>query len=148
MKLKLLMSNNENIVDVFKRTLSSTVRSISRLKDTDIKFVTDKPCIDGNEVNLTLPSKSLIKNDLNYLRGEADSFALKLRLHNQKLHQKYITGNKSIDKIINAIEQSRCDSIGSNIYPGVKNNIIVKFNKELKESISEKDQEENLYLGL
>ena len=26
-------------------------------------------------------------------------------------------------------------------------NIIVKFNKELKESISEKDQEENLYLA-
>ena len=59
--------------------------------------------INGKQINLTLPRISTLKKDLNYLRGEADSMALELRLHDSKIHQQFVTGNNTVNKILNVI---------------------------------------------
>ena len=84
------MLENDNLIDIFKITLSKTIKSIGKTKDAEINFVAEKPSINGKQINLSLPSISSLKNDLNYIRGEADAMALELRLHNSKIHLKYL----------------------------------------------------------
>ena len=93
------MSSNENIIDTFKRSLSITLKSIGKTQDTEINFVTKKSSLSNKQINLTLPRASTLKKDLNYLRGEADSMALELRLHNSKIHQLYKTRSNISNKI-------------------------------------------------
>ena len=66
------MLSNNNLIDIFKRSLSVTVKSIGKSQDAEIKFVTEYPSINGKQINLTLPRISTLKKDLNYLRGEAE----------------------------------------------------------------------------
>ena len=103
------MSENKNIIDIFKKSLTATIKSIGKIKDAEISFVTDKPSINGKQINLSLPSISTLKKDLNYIRGEADAMALELRLHNSKIHLKHLGSNNTINQIFNVIEQSRIE---------------------------------------
>ena len=136
------MSNNNNLIDTFKRSIATTVKSIGKNRTAEINFVTENPSIDGDQINLTLPRPSTIKKDLNYLRGEADSMALELRLHNAKVHQQFITGNDITNKIFNTIEQSRCEAKGSLMFKGIKTNIKNKHNRDLLD-IKNLNQDEN-----
>tara|TARA_B100000378_G_C17715981_1_gene296949 strand:+ start:164 stop:355 length:192 start_codon:yes stop_codon:yes gene_type:complete len=63
------MLENEEIIDLFKKSLSVTIKSIGKSEDLEINFVDENPSIDGNQINLTAPSISSLKNNLNYVRG-------------------------------------------------------------------------------
>ena len=78
------MLENEEIVDLFKKSLSATIKSIGKSEKIEINFVDKKPSINGNQVNLISPSIPSLKNNLNYLRAEADSMALEFRLHDSQ----------------------------------------------------------------
>ena len=107
------MSVNEEIVDQFKKSLSAAVKSIGKSQEIEVDFIDDEPSIDGNKINLKIPNISSIKNNINYLRAEADSLALEARLHDSKIHQKYISYNNIGDKIFKVIGE--CEE-GRNIY--------------------------------
>ena len=126
------MLKNENLIEVFKRSLATTIKSIGKKNDAEISFVTENPSINGKEINLSLPSISSIKNDLTYIRGEADAMALELRLHNSKIHLKHLGSNNTINQIFNVIEQSRIEAKGSLIFKGIKSNIFNKHNIDIK----------------
>ena len=104
--------------------------------------IRDSPSINGKQINLTLPRISTIKKDINYLRGEADSMALELRLHNSKIHQQFLTGNDITNKIFNAIEQSRCETKGSQIFKGIRANLNKKHNRDLN-NVNDENKNEN-----
>ena len=125
------MSVNEEIVDQFKKSLSAAVKSIGKSQEIEVDFIDDEPSIDGNKINLKIPNISSIKNNINYLRAEADSLALEARLHDSKIHQKYISYNNIGDKIFKAIEKSRIEANGSKIFKGVKLNIFDKHNIDI-----------------
>ena len=125
------MSSSENLIDTFKRSVVATVKSIGKSNKVEINFVSENPSTNGKESNLKLPTISLIKKDLNDIRGEADCMALGLRLHNSKIHQQYLTGNNISDQIFNAVEQSRYEAKGSRIFKGIRSNIYNKHNKDL-----------------
>lgn len=138
------MLTSNNLIDIFKRSLAVTVKSIGKNKDAEINFVAENPSINGLQINLTLPRSSTFKKDLYYLRGEADSMALELRLHNSKIHQQFISANDITNKIFNVIEQSRCEAKGSNIFKGIKTNINNKHTKDLLHIHTEKELENQL----
>ena len=71
------MLENEEIIDLFKKSLSVTVKSIGKSENLEINFVNENPSIDGKQINLTIPSISSLKKNLNYFRGEADMMALR-----------------------------------------------------------------------
>jgi len=136
------MSNNKDLIDTFKRSLAVTVKSIGKNQTAEINFVTENPSIDGKQINLTLPRSSTLKKDLNYLRGEADSMALELRLHNSEIHQKFVSENNITNKIFETIEQSRCEAKGSLMFKGIRTNIQNKHNKDLL-NMNDKNEQHN-----
>ena len=106
------MSKNSEIIEDFKKSLSATIKSIGKKEDIEINFVKENPSIIGNTINLTEPKIENFKNNLEYLRAEADSFALEFRLHSKDIHQNFLNQDELSNKIINVLEQARVEAIG------------------------------------
>ncbi len=138
------MSNHNNLIDIFKRSIAATVKSIGKNQTAEINFVAENPSIEEGKINLTLPRSSTLKKDLNYLRGESDSMALELRLHDSKIHQQFITNNDITNKIFNTIEQSRYEAKGSLMFKGINNNIKHKHNRDLLNTNNNNEDENKL----
>ena len=84
------MSKNSEIIEDFKKSLSATIKSIGKKEDIEINFVKENPSIIGNTINLTEPKIENFKKNIEYLRAEADSFALEFRLHSKDIHQNFL----------------------------------------------------------
>ena len=82
------MLENKEVLEQFKNSLTTTIKSIGKSNSIEVNFVKDSPSIDGKIINLIEPNLKSIRNNLNYIRAEADSKALKFRFHNDKMHQK------------------------------------------------------------
>ena len=49
------MSENENLVDQFKKSISATVKSIGKSDKLEIEFTENKSYLDGNQIFLKEP---------------------------------------------------------------------------------------------
>ena len=94
------MSKNSEIIEDFKKSLSATIKSIGKKEDIEINFVKENPSIIGNTINLTEPKIENFKNNLEYLRAEADSFALEFRLHSKDIHQNFLNQDELSNELI------------------------------------------------
>ena len=60
------MSKNEELVEIFKKSVSSTIKSIGRSKNLEINFEDENFFIDDNKINLANPKiETLTKNLIN-----------------------------------------------------------------------------------
>ena len=135
------MLGNEEIIEEFKKSISATVKSIGKSENIEINFVDEKPSINGGIINLINPNIKSLKNNLNYVRAEADCMALEIRFHEKKVLEKYLTNNDLANKIFKAVEQSRVETKGSEIFNGIKKNIFDKHQIDLdKEEIGKNEE--------
>ncbi len=125
------MSKNSEFIEEFKKSLSATVKSIGKNEDLEINFVRENPSIIGNTINLTDPDINNIKNNLDYLRAEADSLALEFRHHSKEIHENFINNDEISNQILNALEQTRIEIKGSHEFKGIKKNIKKKHIDDL-----------------
>ena len=126
------MLQNEEFIEQFKKSLSATVKSIGKSDLIEINFVTDSPSIDGQVINLIEPNLKNIRENLNYIRAEADSMALEVRFHKKNIHERYLGQNEISNDIFNAVEQSRIETQGSDKFKGIKSNIFNKHELDLQ----------------
>jgi cobaltochelatase CobT len=82
-----------------------------------------------------MPNKNMDSDQINSLRGEADSLALYLAHHKEVVDEKYAPKGQNAKGIYNALENVRCDAIGSNAMSGVANNLIEKEKTKIKRKI-------------
>jgi len=136
------MLESEKLIDLFKNSLSATIKSIGKSREIEINFVDKNPSINGKQVNLANLNILSLKNNLNYIRAEADAIALEFRLHDSQIHEKHLSSNDVANEIFRVLEQSRIEAKGSNIFKGIKQNIHNKHKldiKNIKDKNSEKD---------
>ena len=60
---------------------------------------------------------------LTKLRGVSDALALRLRYHDEKVHQKLMPRGAEARAVFEAIEQVRCESLGAQRMAGVAENL-------------------------
>ncbi|MCA3665899.1 MAG: cobaltochelatase subunit CobT, partial [Methylobacterium sp.] len=110
-----------------KKAVSSALRAMAGKEEVEVQFAADRPSlIDAGEMaraRLPEPPRKPSAKDVAILRGHADSFALKLALHDQKLHRKVAPEPPEARKVFDAVEQARCDAIGARRMMGVGTNI-------------------------
>ena len=129
------MLKNEDILEEFKKSLTATTKSISNNNLVEISFTKENSSIEGNLINLTEPNIESIKNNLTYIRAEADSLALEFRFHSKEIHDDLINNSEFSNEIFNALEQSRIEAKGSTFFKGIKSNITNKHILDLKKNI-------------
>ncbi len=137
------MPKNSELIEEFKKSLSITIKSIGKNDNLEINYVKEKPSISGNIVNLTEPNIDNIKNNLAYIRAEADSLALEFRLHSKEIHKNFINHDELTNNIVNVLEQIRIEVKGGNEFKGIKKNIIKKHTQDLN-NVSQKDSNDIL----
>ena len=135
------MLKNEEFIEEFKKSLSATIKSIGKNDNLEINYVKENPSVVGNQINLTEPNIENIKNNLDYLRAEADSLALEFRLHSKEIHNNFINNNEFSNQIINALEQTRIEVEGSKEFKGVAKNILTKHVADLNKKNKKNSQD-------
>ena len=115
--------NNQNDIDEFKRALTMAMRSISKEDELTVSFGAESGSINGLKARLPLPNKSMNSNQLNSLRGEADSIALLIAHHKEDISNKYLPEGQKAREIFNTLEKIRCEAIGSKEMAGVAKNL-------------------------
>ena len=107
----------------FKQSLSACVRAIARVRDLEVNFGADRAVLTGHTVRLPEPSRKLSREEAAILRGQSDSLALRLAVHDGAVHRAFMPEGHDARAVYEAVEQARCEAVGSRRMDGVKKNI-------------------------
>ena len=115
--------SDESPLDLFKRALTGTARALAHEPEIEVAWSADSPSAQGRNFRVPLPGRNLPPEQAAEARGFADSFALKLRHHNLKLHEANAPSDPVARACYDAVEQVRYEAIGANAYAGISDNL-------------------------
>lgn len=107
----------------FKQAVTAAVRAISGERDVEVTYASDRAGTSGTSVRLPEPPRVMSPEDTAIARGIADSMALRIACHDQKVHRRLAPEGRNALALFEAVEQARCEAIGSQRMTGVANNI-------------------------
>ncbi len=110
-------------LEAFRLVLGGTARAIAREPELELSFTAEAPSASYKQLRVPMPSRSLPAQAVAEARGFADSFALRLRHHDQGLHEKVAPAEAVARAVHDAVEQARVEAIGSRSMEGVRNNL-------------------------
>ena len=110
-------------LDRFKQVLTGTARALAHEPEIEVAWSADQPSQSGKNFRVPLPGRNLPKEQATEARGFADSFALRLRHHNERLHAKGAPPEPIARACYDAIEQVRYEAIGSTRFDGIRENL-------------------------
>ena len=115
--------SEETPLDKFKRALTGGARAIAREPEVEVAWSADRPGAAGKNFRVPLPGRQLPPEQAAEARGFADSFALKIRLHDNALHDAGAPGDPVARAVYDAVEQVRYEALGARGFAGVGENL-------------------------
>ncbi len=110
-------------LDRFKQVLTGASRALAHEPEVEVAWSADAPAAAGKNFRVPLPGRNLPPEQAREARGFADSFALKLRHHNEALHAKAAPPEPVARACYDAIEQVRYEALGATRYAGIRDNL-------------------------
>ncbi len=107
----------------FKRAVAGCVRAVAGKRDLDVTFAADRPLLLAEKVRLPEPPRRLTAQDAAVTRGIGDAMALRLACHDNKVHRRFSPEGRQARAIFDAVEQARCEALGSRRMDGVRSNL-------------------------
>ena len=89
----------------------------------EVAWSADRPGAAGKNFRVPLPGRQLPPEQAAEARGFADSFALKIRLHDGALHDSGAPGDPVARAVYDAVEQVRYEALGAQGLAGVGENL-------------------------
>jgi len=125
------MQKRESPIEPFKRAVSAATRAISRDKELILSFGGES---GGGKVKgrLPLPSRELPADEVAQVRGAADAMALRIRYHNDKVHNRTMPQGALARAVYDAAEQARVEAIGASRMVGVAQNLTAALDERCK----------------
>ena len=120
-------NRKESPAEPFKRVLGLAVRAIAADDEVQVGYAAGRPQADGKTIHLPEPSRVPTQNEIAVMRGWADSLALTVSCHDDKLHSKLVPGAGQARSVFEAVERARVESLGCNRMPGMAGNITAKI---------------------
>jgi cobaltochelatase CobT len=114
---------DESPLDRFRSALTVASRAIARAPDVEVAWTADAPVAAGNSFRVPMPGRSLPREQAQQARGFADSFALKLRHHDEALHARNAPAEPAARACYDAVEAVRYEALGSKAYAGMRSNL-------------------------
>jgi len=115
--------SEETPADLVKRTTQSVLRAIAGRADVTVTYASGPAGVRGANVRLPPPPRQPHIADLAKLRGAADAAGLRLRFHDEQVHQKLMPGGSEAREIYNLLAQARVEAIGARLMKGVALNL-------------------------
>ncbi len=110
-------------VEQFRQVTAAAMRAVSHKPDLSVAFAPEGALLRGTEARLPAPGRDLPAGEVAIVRGEADAISLKLRHHDEKIHAKRAPTGQLGRAIYDAVEQARCEALGSKRMTGVARNL-------------------------
>ncbi len=130
--------------DLVKRATTAALRAVAGRADLMVNYASGTPALRGNQVRLPLPPRQLHLDDLARLRGAADAVALRLRFHDEAVHNKRMPHGQGAKDIYNALAQARVEAIGARLMRGVATNLAAalegRYRSEGYDAVTRRDQ--------
>ena len=128
-----MSKSNPNPADPFKKALAEATKSLANEPELNVSFTVDPPGVSNETVRLPQISRNLTRDEVMVARGTADAYALKLRFHNERTHNKYMPKGQVAQDLYEAMENVRVEALGARVMPGTASNIdskiIAEFDK-------------------
>jgi len=114
---------DESPLDRFKSVLTGASRAIAHEPEVEVAWTADNPVINGKNMRLPMPGRSLPRDQAMEARGFADSFALKLLHHDEGFHARNAPSEPTARAAYDAVEAVRYEALGSKAYAGMRANL-------------------------
>ncbi|MDR2857927.1 MAG: cobaltochelatase subunit CobT [Novosphingobium sp.] len=115
--------SDESPADRFKSVLTGASRALAHDPEIEVNWTADAPSQSGHTLRVPMPGRSLPRAAAMEARGFADSFALKLRHHNEALHARNAPAEPAARACYDAVELVRYEALGANGYAGIRGNL-------------------------
>ncbi|MDP3906880.1 cobaltochelatase subunit CobT [Novosphingobium sp.] len=115
--------SDESPLDRFKSVLAGTARAVSHDAEIEVAWTADTPVQNGKNFRIPMPGRMVPREQAMEARGFADSFALKVKHHNEKLHARNAPAEPTARACYDAVESVRYEAIGANAYQGMRDNL-------------------------
>ena len=115
--------SDETPTDRFKAVLTGASRAIAHDAEVEVSWTADAPTASGRTFRVPQPGRNVPRAAAMEARGFADSFALRLRHHNEALHAAHAPPEPTARACYDAIEQVRYEALGASGYAGVRDNL-------------------------
>ena len=110
-----------------KRVLGPALRAIAGEAEIDVGYGHGRPEVAGNSVQLPEPPRAPSMRDVAILRGWADSVALSLGCHDNKIHKRIAPPPGAARTVFEAAEKARVEALGANRMAGMAKNLTARL---------------------
>ena len=117
------MPDKEDPFELFKRAMTSTIRAIAEDNELEVSFGKGTASVQGNNIQIPLPSLGCTEDDLDATRGVGDEIALKMRYHDEGVHRNNTPSSGPAQELFQWVEDARVASIGTLRMEGVAKNL-------------------------
>src|SRR5471032_850864 len=126
------MSESESPAEIFKRSTAATVRAIAERGDIHVTYGTEPASASGVRVKLPTPGREISHEEAAQYRGAADAVALRLRYHDEAVHQRRMPAGETARAVFDAVEQARVEALGARRMVGVANNLTAMLDERYR----------------
>jgi cobaltochelatase CobT len=119
-------------LEAFKAVLTGTARAVAREPEVELAFTADVPTQVGKNFRVPMPGRSLPIEQVAEARGFADSMALKLRHHQEALHERGAPRDPAARACYDAVEMIRYEALGGKGFEGVRENLDAALNVKMR----------------
>ena len=135
------MEKKTEILEDFKKAITSTVKSIIGDENVEVKF--GKEINKKNEKTINLPDLKNINNKIDYAktRALADSEALRLKCSDINIYNSFEPQGNTSKLLYAAAEKIRYENIGSSYFKGIKKNLNYFYETKSNKKVENKNND-------
>jgi len=128
----------------FKRATAGVLRALAETPDVQVNFQPGPSGLSGKRARLPLPTRALPAAEMAKLRGASDAIAMRLRHHDDSVHNARMPAQREARDVYDALEQARVETVGCRHMAGVAANLRFKLTEECEaegyDRMTRKDQ--------
>ncbi|MCB5943564.1 cobaltochelatase subunit CobT [Acidocella sp. KAb 2-4] len=116
----------------FKRATANTLRAMAHVQELEVAYQPGPAGLASNNkrARLPTPSRALPAPEMAKLRAAADAMALRLRYHDDAVHNARAPASREAREAFDALEQARVEVFGARHMAGVAANLRQKLDDE------------------
>jgi cobaltochelatase CobT len=107
----------------FRRALAGAARAIARDPEVEVVFASEAAPASGKTARVPSPGPNLQRKLVAEARGAADSLALRLRHHDDRLHATSAPLDPDARAVFDSLETARVEALGARTMAGVRDNL-------------------------
>ncbi|TNC73827.1 cobaltochelatase subunit CobT [Rubellimicrobium roseum] len=123
---------SDNPADPFKKALAEATKVMADDPDLTVSYSVDPPGLSADTMRLPQVSRRLTKDEILLARGTADSLALRRRLHDPGVADRYRPQGQMARDLMEAMETARVEALGAEHMPGTAGNIDARIASEAR----------------